>query len=255
MPLASFTLNANRLESWGHSQLSLTNKKLPLLNEAMELKKLNGSLLDKVLFEDLMNDIYSLIYEAVVPELIARAGEAENRERMRIDRMLMNSENNEKSGQTTSAGDASNQSTRIKMISRTEIRRRAEALAARPSPTTSRGKVAMVPEVRIERESPRQERSRSPDEVIEDLNLHGSLHDSADDESELSSIDENFEEPDSGLEELDQDIEQDDEPDEPEGPVIMFPGLKDKAPKVESVERESTISAEAGDNMEEVRHG
>lgn len=257
MSLASFTLNANRLESWGHSQLSLTNTKLPLLSEALELKKLNGSLLDKALFEDLVSDIYSLIYEAVVPELIARAGEAENRERMRIDRMLMNSESNEQSGQATSAGDTPNQSNRIKTISRTEIRRRAEALAARPSPTTGRGKISTAVEVRIEREPSQRERSTVLEETAVGAFSPHSRHDTADDESDLSSVgnsEDLLTDPDLIPEELQHEEELDDEPGEPEGPPVMFPGLKAKEPKTEAASRNSTVSAESNDKMEGMMH-
>jgi hypothetical protein len=190
IPFEEFTLNANRLETWAHSQLSLTDKKLPLLSEVFELKKLNGTLLDKGPFEELMNDIYACLYQSVVPGLVARAGEAQNREKMRIDRMLLDS--NTENTTPTPAGETTNAPSRAKTISKTEVRKRSEALLAKPAVTTGKSKVATTTESNNHNVPVKTDiNKRSVSKDVEEA----SIHDSADAESELSSLDEDIEEP------------------------------------------------------------
>ena len=250
MPFEVYTRDANRLEAWGHSQLSLSHPTFGLLQETIELKKLSGSLIDKGPFDDLAADIYAKIYEQVVPELIARAGEAENRERMRIERMLMDAESPQPGPAT---GESAPHAGRTKTVSRTEVRRRADVLVARPGFTTGRGKgaaAAAVTEssspVRIRRQSELAPRSEAIAAASSDAEPTASLHDEADDESELSDIEDEVEE------------QEPDEEDEGEAEELrpqlkpMFPGLAVPAGPVNSESRDTTLSAEPQDAMEGV---
>ena len=237
IPFEVFTLNANRLETWAHSQLSLGHPTLLLLQEAIELKKLNGTLIDKVPFDDLIGDLYARIYEQVVPELIAKAGEAENRERMRIERMLMDSESSQPGPEK---GENAPTSGRTKTISRTEVRRRAEALVMRPGAMTGRGKgaTAAAEQASTPRDRRKSEAKPLPADVQavqSEAENAGSLQDSADDESELTDIEEEEEE--EGEEEA-----------EEEQRNLLFPGL---APQGDTESRDRTVSAEPEDADEE----
>ena len=135
LPYAVFAQNAARLEQWAHSRLALNHPTLDLLRETIELKKLNGNLMRATLIDDLIGDAYARIYEQVVPELVAKADEAENRERMRIDRMLMASDAGgpDQVIRSNTPSDQAPTTTRLKTIGRTEVRKRAEALVARPN--------------------------------------------------------------------------------------------------------------------------
>ena len=264
IPFEVFTLNANRLETWAHSQLSLGHATLLLLLEAIELKKLNGTLIDKGPFDDLIGDLYARIYEQVVPDLIAKAGEAEKRERMRIERMLMDSES---SAQQQPEGEKSGPTVgRTKTISRTEVRKRAEALVMRPGVTVGgRGRsgaaaAAAIAAADEDSKSPRDVRRKSDavrpllspaaarvqqqeqqqgvqSEADENV---GSLHDSADDESELTEIEDEGEEGD-GEDEEEEDLEEEEEEEERK---LLFPGLAVVQESAEPESRDRTVSAE-----------
>ena len=152
------------------------------------------------LIDDLIGDTYARIYELVVPDLVAKAGEAENRERMRIDRMLMSSDLPQQDVQVT--GDQPTAPSRPKAIGRTEVRRRAEALVSRlavssvPSrgrPPTSTNVSTSIANQVITNKHLATKDDTGPTEVAS--SVPGSLHDSADDESELSDIEEEEQEP------------------------------------------------------------
>ena len=205
--------------------------------EAIELKKLNGTLIDKTPFDDLVGDLYAKVYEQVVPGLIAKAGEEENRERMRIQHMLMDSSTPQPESST---GENTAHPGRTKTISRTEVRRRAETLVARPGLQVGRGKGAgsLL-------ETGSAARGRCPSELKplpsalgpqSDAENEISMQDSADNESELTEIEEE--------EESDQEQGQ-----EEEEQNLMFPNL---VPQNGPLSRESTVSAEKGDEMEGV---
>ena len=209
---------------------------MALLVEAIELKKLNGTLLDKTPFDDLVGDLYAKVYEQVVPGLIAKAGEEENRERMRIQHMLMDSGTPQPESST---GENTTHPGRTKTISRTEVRRRAETLVARPAAQVGRGK---GPNSVLETGSAARGRRQSELKPLasapapqSDAENEVSLQDSADDESELTEIEE---------EEADQEQGQDDQEQN-----LMFPNL---VPQTGASSRDSTVSAEQGDEMEGV---
>lgn len=176
--------------------------------------------------EDLVGDIYARLYETVVPDLVNRSNTEENRSRMRVDHLLMgnsshyNDNNNSGLGSTPLLLPADIEMSglipvttmvakpRTKGINRKEIQRKAEALvAAKPSPITT-GNPALVPgpssslrlsthdntKVLVAVAIPVNEgRSGMGREDVretgrEGSSVPGSLHDSADDESELSDV-------------------------------------------------------------------
>lgn len=217
--LDTFTVNGNRLEAWVHSippsaTPSTPIKLVDLLRETIELKKINGNLMKSTLIDDLIGDIFARIYEELVPELVAKSNDEENRDRMRVDHLLMNTDGPAADGPSiplpfgTSYGQGGDQPTmrvRPKIVGRRDIGRKAEALVAKslapppvskPKTPTSGPTSAPLGEktlaVVIER----------PANLVDDLaakdasSAPGSVHDSADDESEseLSEIAEEDEE-------------------------------------------------------------
>lgn len=193
-----FVQNADRLEAWAHLPLT-ESPMIGILREAIELKKTNANLMKPAAIEDLIADIYAHLHQTIVPELIARSNEEESRGRMRVDH-LMNVENPAMStpspDPTGKAEDAAPTRQRIRGVGRREIQKRAEALINKPAaaqatakapktpppvngPTTPRSTIQVV----IKQKDPSKDNSSAP----------GSIHDSADDESELSDVEDAFE--------------------------------------------------------------
>ncbi|KAL8688457.1 MAG: hypothetical protein Q9218_005638 [Villophora microphyllina] len=192
-----FVQNADRLESWAHLP-STESPMIDLLKEAIELKKTNGNLMKPAVIEDLIADVYAHLHQMVVPELIARSNEEESRGRMRVDH-LMNVENPAASTPSPDpAGkpeDAAPTRQRIRGVGRREIQKRAEALTNKPAPPQTVAKTPETPPPDNEPPTP-----RSTIQVVIKQNMQskdsssvpGSVHDSADDESELSEVEETF---------------------------------------------------------------
>lgn len=181
-----FQVDADRLDTWAHLP-STQSTLLDLLREAMELKKLNGNLMKYVIIEDLIGDIYATIYQNMLPELIAKSNEEENRDRMRVNHLLMNPD-------TTATGtpppqgllictDMPATKSRAKIVTKREIQRKAEALVARPIPPKGQALAPRPPSLPT---VPIYETAAEGMEVGD--SAPGSLHDSADDESDLSDI-------------------------------------------------------------------
>ncbi|KAL8825551.1 MAG: hypothetical protein Q9170_007753 [Blastenia crenularia] len=188
-----FVQNADRLESWAHLP-STESPIIEILKEAIELKKTNANLMKPSAIEDFIADAYTHLHQTIVPELIARSNEEESRGRMRVDH-LMNIENPPIStpspGPSGNPEDAAPARQRIRGVGRREIQKRAEAMINKPTaaqvsvkapkspppandPTTPRSVIQVV----IKQDEPMRENSSVP----------GSVHDSADDESELSDV-------------------------------------------------------------------
>ena len=177
--------------------------------------------------EDLVGDIFARLYETVVPDLVNRSNTEENRSRMRVDHVLMSNSshyNDNNSGPVSTPlllpADIEMSGLipvttivakpRSKGINRKEIQRKAEALiVAKPSPAmtvnpalapgpssslriSTHGVTKIVTAVAI----PFVEGGRGGIVAREDIretgregsSVPGSLHDSADDESELSDV-------------------------------------------------------------------
>lgn len=153
------------------------------------------------IFEDLIADIYAVLYEKNIAQFMEQVTEEESRERMRVDHLLMSNDNPAGTATpSTSApvSEAPAPRTRTKGVTRREVQRKADAivsktLAARPPVKPTR------PAEEAPRPVPVVEISLPAHPVKEDLkeevsaiqsSAPGSVHDSADDESELSEIDE-----------------------------------------------------------------
>lgn len=175
--------------------------------------------------EDLVGDTYAHLYELVVPELVVKSNNEENRVRMRVDQLLMNASTVAPEEPPT---EPSTKSSRPKSVGRREIQRKAEALVARPAPPPAAVSLKPIPAVSntktlaavaIPEKEPEQVKSgallavREMEDAGKDLSsVPGSLHDSADDESELSEIEDGAEEA------LDEALDD-------EGVKVLFPNL------------------------------
>ncbi|KAL1978370.1 hypothetical protein VTN31DRAFT_1229 [Thermomyces dupontii] len=128
-----FVANTARLE--GLSDLAKTHTStLELLRDAVELKKLNNGLIKPTLFEDLVADVYARLYQQNLPRLVEQTAE-ENRERMKVDHLLMS---NEGGAEASTPGTPAPPSEappvprgRTKGIARRDIQKRAEAIVAK----------------------------------------------------------------------------------------------------------------------------
>lgn len=180
------------------------------------------------IIEDLVGDTYALLYATVVPDLVTKSNTEENRVRMRVEQLLTDpaaekvSPPDGKLIELISSGAAPKQP-RAKNISRREIQRRAESLvltkAVVPPPASkpcsfSSPKILAAVEIPERIGMPRQTNSggallavtEREDGAKDISSIPGSLHDSADDESELSDV---------------EDLMEDVEP----APRVLFPGL------------------------------
>ncbi|OJJ44297.1 hypothetical protein ASPZODRAFT_153767 [Penicilliopsis zonata CBS 506.65] len=182
---------------------------LELLRDSVELKKLNNNLMKVTMLEDLIADLYSRIYEINMPQLVEQVNE-ENKEKMKVDHLLMTGESTA-DAQTPPSAPASETPAaprgRTKGIARRDIQKRAEtivnrkltprALTAKPTASTegesapvsgaatsAAAGTAATSTAHIGRNGT-DCRSRSPPQS----SAANSVHDSADDESELSEID------------------------------------------------------------------
>ena len=215
MSFETFNINASRLESWSHSQSSsipeeASNKTLEVLREAIELKRTNLNLIKSALIDDLIGDTYALLYDTLVPKLIAKSNDEENRDRMRVDHLLMGSDIPSTDG---SSGmplggrlDQPMAKARTKIVGRRDVGRKAEALVVKPIyiPPASKPKPevpgpTLMPSTMGEKSLAvviaRSLDSRDDGGAKEVASsVPGSVHDSADDESELSDIVEEEEE-------------------------------------------------------------
>jgi len=200
-------INSNRLETWVHSlppssESDQTTKLVEVLRETIELKKTNGNLMKSTLIDDLIGDIFARIYETIVPNLATKSNDEGNRDRMRVDHLLMSNDIPPGEGPLAASHgqDADQPAIRIrpKGVGRRDIGRRADALVAKPALQSAVSKPK--PPLLGPTSAPMDEkavsvvienlRSNVDDDLSKDVasSVPGSVHDSADDESELSDI-------------------------------------------------------------------
>jgi hypothetical protein len=172
---------------------------MDLLREAVEFKKLNNNLMKVTMFEDLTADIYARLYEENKHRFIEQANE-ENRGRMKVDHLLMNTDGAADVPTPPTSAPASEAPVprgRTKGISRRDIQKRAEAIVsrhARPAITKTAAtpveeeKFPAAPIVRVPSVSSIQGHMTGISSAAQD-SVSASLQESADDESELSEID------------------------------------------------------------------
>jgi hypothetical protein len=194
-----FTKHADSLEKWA-TVLSPDNNTLEILREVVEIKKLNAAYMKSTLIDDLVGDTYAKLYLDVTPAL---------------------RDSGDTPGKIADAAPSDKQApsdqpsrSRIKGVGRRELLRRAEAAGSSPAAATPQVlalRQAMANEVesstsptisvvRVVIDTPRN-RSRSiggtergdEDAAEEKDDRPGSIHDSADDESELSELDDTAE--------------------------------------------------------------
>lgn len=193
-----FVSNADRLETWAHLP-STESSMIDILKEAIELKKTNGNLMKPAVIEDLIADIYAHLHDTVVPGLIARSNEEESRGRMRVDHLMNVERPAAKTPSPDPAGKAEDVAParqRIRGVGRREIQKRAEALTNKPSAPQTVAKTAKTPPLEMDLPTPRsviQVVIQQNEPIKDNSSVPGSVHDSADDESELSEVDEAFE--------------------------------------------------------------
>lgn len=169
---------------------------IEILREAVELKKTNANLMKPTVIEDFIADVYAHLHRTIVPELIAKSNEEESRGRMRVDH-LMNVENPPVStpspGPTGNPEEAAPARQRIRGVGRRELQKRAETLVNKPaSAQVSAAKPLKTPPLASAPTTPRsivQVVIRKDEEVKDNSSVPGSVHDSADDESEPSDAD------------------------------------------------------------------
>ncbi|KAL8782982.1 MAG: hypothetical protein Q9195_009516 [Heterodermia aff. obscurata] len=194
VPLEVFMLNADRLDTWAHQPTFFDSPLIDLIRETMELRKLNSNLMKATGIDDLVGDAYACVYEKAMPEIIARSNDEENRVRMRVDTLLTGGPEQQPFAANTPPppGDvpAAAAKTRAKGVTRREVQKRAEALVLAASKAAKTVEPEPVPEAEAEAEvvglSP-------PMPVMEkevSSSVPGSVHDSADDESELTEVEE-----------------------------------------------------------------
>lgn len=124
-----FSTKTARLETL----TQLTPESLPLLElirDSLELKKLNNNLMKVTMFEDLVADLYARVYELNMPLLIEQVNE-ENKEKMKVDHLLMTGDvNTETSTPAASlpASDTPAPRGRTKGIARRDVQKRADTI-------------------------------------------------------------------------------------------------------------------------------
>lgn len=172
---------------------------MDLLREAVEFKKLNNNLMKVTMFEDLTADIYARLYEENKHRFIEQANE-ENRGRMKVDHLLMNTDGAADVPTPPTSAPASEAPVprgRTKGISRRDIQKRAEAIVmrhARPAITKTAAtpveeeRFPAAPIVRVPSIGSIRGLMTGTASAAQD-SVPASLHESADDESELSEID------------------------------------------------------------------
>ena len=257
MSYDEFTQRAIQLERWAHDP-DTTSAILDIVRDAVELKKLNNSLMKGSMFDDLIADSYSSLYEIFVSQEKAStpppstvqmipatpgydgANDASGQAGQRWNAMLLNNiigpaqvegpgyprpsailtsnvsmgsppvglglQQSAQSQMTLHGTNAAQRVTmpnrpgRPKQITKRELIRRAEAAIVRPPPIKTPILSKKPIEIRISKSGTTEGNDDQRDARIEDIKDEGgasemssrrnSIHDSADDESELSDIDE-----------------------------------------------------------------
>lgn len=170
---------------------------LEILREAIEFKKLNNNYFKSGIFEELIGDIYAHLYDTFVPEIIAKETAEENRVRMRLDNILAAPTNAAETPPPDQAGEqGAERRTKANRVTPREIIRKAEAIAARPAPTIPAKALKPLAPAPASEEGRAAPSSSAIAVVINEglardpgSSVPGSVHDSADDESELSEVD------------------------------------------------------------------
>ena len=213
----TFQLNASRLETSIHSTMTNTPI-IEVLREAIEFKKLNNNYFKSGIFEELIGDIYAHLFDTFVPGIVAKETAEENRVRMRLDNILA-APTNAAETPPPDQEQGGERRTKANRVTPREIIRKAAALAERPAPTVPiKPFKSLAPAPASEQDRPPPNSPAIAVLIHEDTardpgsSVPGSVHDSADDESELSEVDD--------------EIAEDKPGDAVEGRTALFPDLE-----------------------------
>ncbi|KAJ5352648.1 Tetratricopeptide-like helical [Penicillium brevicompactum] len=124
-----FSTKTARLESLPQLD-SESQPVLELLREALELKKLNNNFMKITMFEDLIADLYARVYEINISHLVEQVTD-ENKEKMRVDHLLMGGDGQQDPSTPATAVPASDTPAprgRTKGIARRDIQKRADTI-------------------------------------------------------------------------------------------------------------------------------
>ncbi len=195
-----FAHGASRLENWA---LAPENdcQHLDILREAMEFKKLNNNLMDRSIIESLIADIYAWIYNRYVDELKAKETAEENRVRMSVDTILMNPIPTQfiPMGPPTDSAGGEQQGRGVRRqfsVTRRMVIAKAEGLIVKPPAiATPRAAPRTLAPAPLGGQSAAIAVVIPQEGVGEAVSVPGSVHDSADDESELSDVEDLVEDP------------------------------------------------------------
>jgi hypothetical protein len=167
--------------------------------------------------DDLIVDTYAQLYEAVMPGILTRISGEQNRAVMSLGNLLSSTEASKSEALTSQhLGELVLPKPRARGVSRKDILKSAEVATNKPAaPSSINGTSATrVPPLPIKITS-----SIDLTSTASDPDSRDALQDDADDESELSEVDEEIVE-------------------EVEEKAVLFPGLvKDSTPKVEADEQ------------------
>lgn len=204
-----------RLETWCRNNPEAFHI-IEMMRDAIELKKLNNALMKTSIIEDLIIDIYAYLYGENLSRFVEEANEEESRERMKVDHLLVISNEVPEGIQTPPvpvAPSGPGSKPRIKGINRKDILRKAEAITAlisRSAPKPARpiddeqapsaaALAAPIVEVSMaETENDAEETNHHAAPVVDapepdnqashNSSAANSMHDDADDESDLSDL-------------------------------------------------------------------
>ncbi|KAJ5723451.1 Tetratricopeptide-like helical [Penicillium malachiteum] len=120
---------------------------LELIRDSLELKKLNNNLMKVTMFEDLIADLYSRVYELNMPLLVEQVNE-ENKEKMKVDHLLVTGDTNTEASTPAASLPASDTPAprgRTKGIARRDIQKRADTIVnLKLAPRTAASKLTSI---------------------------------------------------------------------------------------------------------------
>ncbi|KAK2738386.1 Histone transcription regulator 3 [Myotisia sp. PD_48] len=156
-----FVLYSGYLDTWCQNQAGEVPL-IELLRDAVELKKLNGTLMKSAMFDDLVADIYALLYKNTLPELMA--AEEENRKQTQAGQLTAFQK-----VERTETPPVPGPKPRAKGVTRKEVQRKADAIAAKAANSRAATKLSKLNE--DDRQHPDRQTIDQIEQQIENLQL------------------------------------------------------------------------------------
>ena len=196
MNLEAFTADAERVDTWAHMK-GTQHPLLDVLREAVELKRLNNSLLKPATFDDLIVDVYATIFKEKAPELAPPSVPGEKDTVMSVNNIILDPNMQLTAGapppsdlamdSAGTPGDYTSVRPRSRGVTKREVQRRAETLVI----TVNKHWNDKLPKDESSKPTNAAKLAYKNDEGKDGASsVPGSVHDSADDESELSDLEE-----------------------------------------------------------------